>query len=156
MNIYVHSLGMADFSKNDDESKSVQNRWQLNEFLQNRSCYWRNIIISFHIPQLRTLTVLLTKDAADIGCKRIQENYRHRQKGVLSFTNFSSLTIPLSYLVLFTRASGAEEGGALPTWAITLHTHFNHNPFRMIKMKSNVIYNLEHCSQSFLNITAAM
>lgn len=63
-----------------------------------------------------------------------------------SFTNFSSLNIPLSYLVLFTRATGAEEGGALPTWAITLHTHFNHNPFRMIKMKSNVIYNLEHCS----------
>lgn len=33
MNTYVHSLGMADFSKNDDESKWVQNRWQLNDFL---------------------------------------------------------------------------------------------------------------------------
>lgn len=33
MNIYVHSLGMADFSKDDDEGKSVQNRWQFNDFL---------------------------------------------------------------------------------------------------------------------------
>lgn len=33
MNIYVYLLGMADFSKKEDESKSVQNRWQTNEFL---------------------------------------------------------------------------------------------------------------------------
>lgn len=81
MNIYIHThmylLGMADFSKNEDESKSVQNRWQLNKFLQNRSFYWRNRVIIFRNPYLQTLTVLLMKDTADIGCRRIQKNYGH-------------------------------------------------------------------------------
>lgn len=156
MNIYVYLLGLEEFCKNEDEVNQYKIHGNGMNFFRTEVFYWRNIIISFCHPQLQT-ECSANERQCRYWLRKNTEKLQALTKGVV----FHLLTfLPCIFLrvTLFCvqEIRGAGEGGAWRAWAITLHTHFNHIPFRVIKLKSNVIYNLEHCSQSFLNITAAM